>query len=697
MRTGVQHIILSAVWLTYGFGASAQKSKLDSLAAVLKTAKEDTNKVKTICAFAQVLDKATMFDSALNCAAAAESLALKLDYTKGLIHAYTLEANICTHKDNYPKALIYEEKLLALYNKAGDKNGIAWVYNRMSTAYWKQGDFPTSLKYDFLALQLYQQTGNKNGLASVYGGLGVVYLEQGSDSLSLTYFSKSLKLNKELGNEDAEAGDLGDMGNVYDDMGKPGDALIYDFRALELEIKTHNNTGTARNYGNIGNIYEEMGNYPEALDFEFKALDIDQKAGYKRGTSSKLVTIGSIYTRLKKFALAKLYIDSALNVAKRINESEYVRNAYEELANLDEVSGDYKNGMKDYKTFIAYRDSLINRQNTKKIVQTEMNFDFQQKHAAEKAEQEKKEALTEQAHRKDVVIRNTFMVAFGLTLILAFFIYRGFRQNQNANKIINMQKQVVEQKQKEILDSIHYAQKIQKGLLASEKLLLKNLPEHFILYKPKDIVSGDFYWATMKNGRFYLAVCDSTGHGVPGAFMSLLNISYLNEAIAERNITGPNEIFNHVRRKLIENVSQEGGQDGMDGVLIRLPEYGKNGICMEYTAAYNPPLVIRNGKAIELGGDKMPVGASPKQSISFTPLSFDLLKGDMLYALTDGYADQFGGESGKKFKYRKLQETLLSISSLDLKTQKEKLEKMIEEWKGSLEQVDDILIMGVRI
>jgi len=674
-----------------------QQGKTDSLIKALKTAKNDTGKVRTLNAIAVSLDKAPTFDTALTFSASAQALAEKLDYTYGLAKAYEIAAHICANEDNYTKALFYEDKELSTYKKAGNKNGIASVYNRMSTAYWKQGDYPTSLKYDYMALQLYQQTGNKMGLASVYQGIGVVYDEQGSDSLALTYFSKSLALYTELGDKDAVAGDLGDMGNIYDDMNKPGDALNYDFRALQLEIIMGNKTGTARNYGNIGSIYQEMGNYQQALDFEFKALDIDQKVGYKRGTSSKLVAIGSIYTSLKKFGLAKIYIDSALNVAKRIQESDYIKNAYSELAHLDEASGNYKNGLKDYKTYIAYRDSLINRQNTKKIVQTEMNFDFQQKQAAEKAEREEKETLAAQAHKKDLIIRNIFIVAFLVMFALSFLIFRVYRKNQSANKVINIQKQVVEQKQKEILDSINYAQKIQKGLLASNNLLLQYISDYFILYMPKDIVSGDFYWATMKNDRFYIAVCDSTGHGVPGAFMSLLNISYLNEAISERNITEPNEIFNHTRNKLIENVSQDGGQDGMDGVLISLPVIGKNQNMMEYTVAYNNPIIIRNGKILELSSDKMPVGASTRQGESFTRHSFELNKGDLIYALTDGYADQFGGELGKKFKYRKLLENLLAVSHLDMREQKRVLGETIEKWKGNHEQVDDILIMGIRI
>jgi serine phosphatase RsbU (regulator of sigma subunit) len=277
-------------------------------------------------------------------------------------------------------------------------------------------------------------------------------------------------------------------------------------------------------------------------------------------------------------------------------------------------------------------------------------------------------------------------------LALAFFIFRGYQQKQKANIIITQQKAVVEEKQKEILDSIHYAQRIQKALLASDALLGRHLPEYFVLYKPKDIVSGDFYWATEKGNGFYLAVCDSTGHGVPGAFMSLLNISFLNEAITEKNISEPNEVFNHARKRLIENISQEGQQDGMDGVLIKLEQRA-----LSYAASYNSPLVIRNKEMIELNADKMAVGASPRQNESFTANTFNLQKGDLVYLFTDGYADQFGGEKGKKFKYKQVQEKLVAVSNQPLAEQKKELEKIFESWRGVLDQVDDVLVIGIRI
>ena len=260
------------------------------------------------------------------------------------------------------------------------------------------------------------------------------------------------------------------------------------------------------------------------------------------------------------------------------------------------------------------------------------------------------------------------------------------------------QKKQIEERSKEITDSINYAKRIQYTLLAHGEFLKNNLPEHFILFKPKDIVSGDFYWATRtsprgggREGAFYLAVCDSTGHGVPGAFMSLLNISFLNEAISEKNIVNPNEVFNYVRKRLITTISQEGGQDGMDGILCCI-DNGK----ITYAGANNAPVLVRNDQLIEQPADKMPIGKGESTS-DFNLYSIEVNKGDLLYLFTDGFADQFGGPKGKKYKYKQLEEKLKSISNLPLSEQKSILERSFNDWKGELEQVDDVLVIGIRI
>lgn len=225
----------------------------------------------------------------------------------------------------------------------------------------------------------------------------------------------------------------------------------------------------------------------------------------------------------------------------------------------------------------------------------------------------------------------------------------------------------------------------------------------FILYKPKDIVSGDFYYAQAhkgnnKNEIFYLATADCTGHGVPGAFMSMLGVSALNEAIIEKNISKPHDILTDMRNSIISSLnpedSEEEAKDGMDCVLCA---YDFESMKLDFAAANNPLWLIRNGELKEFKPDKIPVGKYGDELKPFTIQSIDLQKGDIIYTFTDGYADQFGGPKGKKFKYKHLQEKLLENHSLPLEEQKKNLGMIFENWRGNLEQVDDVLIIALKI
>jgi ligand-binding sensor domain-containing protein/serine phosphatase RsbU (regulator of sigma subunit) len=265
---------------------------------------------------------------------------------------------------------------------------------------------------------------------------------------------------------------------------------------------------------------------------------------------------------------------------------------------------------------------------------------------------------------------------------------------------LNQEKEKVTAAHKDIRDSINYAKRIQYALLAHETLLDKNLQEYFILFHPKDVVSGDFYWATLRQAQgtpnknqFYLAACDSTGHGVPGAFMSLLNISFLNEAVIEKKIEKPGEIFDHVRARLIENVSQDGGKDGMDAILVCIDETSHT---ITYAAAHNAPVIIRNGEIIQLPTDKMPVGKGEKEE-NFRTMELPVQPGDSVYLYTDGFGDQFGGPQGKKYKENTLRKLLSEIALLPVKEQQEKLDAAFRDWKGELEQIDDVLLIGIKI
>lgn len=280
----------------------------------------------------------------------------------------------------------------------------------------------------------------------------------------------------------------------------------------------------------------------------------------------------------------------------------------------------------------------------------------------------------------------TITCIFGLSLIVYIVTMVFEKAKESALNKLSV-------KNKEITDSIHYAKKIQHALLAPIELIDAHLPHNFILYKPKDIVSGDFYWAREHEGNFYLAICDCTGHGVPGAFMSLLITSFLNEAISEKTILEPDKILEFIRTRILENTSKSGSQDGMDGVIVK---FNKLKGSITYASGNSYHTLIQNNVLHKLPKDKMPVGLSLNME-PYTLHSIQANKGDMLYFYTDGYADSFGGEKGKKFTNKQLNQTLLDIASLDLNSQKEILEEKFNTWKGDLEQIDDVCIIGIRL
>ncbi|MDF2448891.1 MAG: protein serine/threonine phosphatase [Bacteroidota bacterium] len=305
--------------------------------------------------------------------------------------------------------------------------------------------------------------------------------------------------------------------------------------------------------------------------------------------------------------------------------------------------------------------------------------------------------FTEEMKRTQGIISIVNLFVLFVITVLFFVFFR--RENLLFQKAIIGQKQVIEEKQKEIMDSINYAKRIQFALLASENLLNEFLPNRFIFFKPKDVVSGDFYWATpTPDGCFIYVTADCTGHGVPGAFMSLLNISKLSQCINENKITRPDWILNYIRTEIIKGLNAEGSsgesKDGMDAVLCKL---NIAGLKLEYSAANNSFYIIRDNAILVCKADKMPVGIGHDDSLPFTYNQIALQPGDMIYTFTDGFADQFGGPKGKKFKYKQFEELLLSVHRLPLTEQSLILEEKFNSWKGAHEQVDDVLVIGIKV
>ena len=307
----------------------------------------------------------------------------------------------------------------------------------------------------------------------------------------------------------------------------------------------------------------------------------------------------------------------------------------------------------------------------------------------------KSDILSELENTKRIIIGSFIFI-----LILTVFVFYSYGMAKKANaelaiKNIHIleQKILIEKKNKNILSSIQYAKRLQQAMLPPLEHVDNLLKESFILYKPKDIVAGDFYWMEKKGDTLFFAAADCTGHGVPGAMVSVVCIKALNLSVQENNKISPSEILNNTRDLVIEDFKKSASEvkDGMDIALCSL-----NGNKLQYAGANNPLWIIRDGKIIEIKADKQPIGNYIKQN-PYTNHEFELQKGDTIYIFSDGYVDQFGGPDEKKFKARKLRELLLSIQSKSMTEQKEVIDKIFEEWKGSLDQIDDVCMWGVRI
>jgi serine phosphatase RsbU (regulator of sigma subunit) len=599
---------------------------------------------------------------------------------------------------NGDSALFYYSKSEQIFKKLKNESELTAVYVNTGSAYRSLGNFSKALDYNFQALRIAEKLDKKDRIADCKNAIGNIYRQKNNLDLALKYSKEALVIYLEVNDLEGISRVSGNIGIIYSELKDSKSALEYYFKSLEIRLKLNSLSSISNCYSNIACEYYEMSKFSEALMYHNKALVLNEQLNNKKGVAIDLTNIAAVNTKQKKYTEALERLKLAEQYAEETKFRDLLKEIYQTTAQNYELIGDFKNAYQYHQKFTAIKDAIYNDNENEIIAEMQTKYETDKKDSEIELLNTAKKLQDADLKRKSIIIW-AFLVGLVLVIVLAFYIYRGYKIKQKANEVITQQKKeveqqktIIEEKQKEIVDSITYAKRIQYALLASDSFLETHLPEYFVLFKPKDIVSGDFYWAATQGDSFYLAACDSTGHGVPGAFMSLLNTGFLSEAIKEKKIAAPNEIFNYVRKRLIESISNEHQQDGMDATLIKI-----NNNKLEYASANNKAVVIRNNELIELSCDKMPIGKSPKENQSFSSFSFDLLKGDCIYLFTDGFADQFGGENGKKFKYKQLHSTLIANSSEPMERQKAFLSNVFEVWKGNLEQVDDVLLIGIRI
>ena len=660
--------IFSLFFVSNSFNASSQETKLDlpcnqiidSLQNILKLSKTDTSRINTLIAISNEYIAISNYTGALIFAEQANEKAEKIIYQKGIINSY----------------------------------------NSLGIAYRNSADYKKALSINLKSLKICKQSGYKIGIGDAYYNIGQVYYN------------------------------LGDYNRAYENF------LVY----LKISEEIGNNTGIANAYNNIGIIFgiknkydKALNNFNTALLFHEKSLKIRENTDDKSAIAASYNDIGNTYLKLGEIDTANYFLNMSLKINLAIGQKDGLLTNYNLFSELFEKKQAFKQSLKYHKLYSDIKDSLFNEQSDKKITEMDSKYEFEEKEKNIELLKKDKELQELELH-KQKIIRNGFLIGLIIFLFLAILLYNRFLIKKKLNTTLSdsnnelIKKNLLIEKQKEkIIDSITYAQLIQQSILMEETEIQKLLPNFFLYYQPKDIVSGDFYWCSKINNKIILAAIDCTGHGVPGAFMSMIGNTLLNQIVNEKHITMPSEILRLLNIGIYEALHQEKegilASDGMDIALImmefdelnnaeNLTEEHKNEkkataqvlTKLEYAGAQIPLYYIVNNELTVIKGNRLNIGGCEMISKKEKPLLREYTNHDIpikknmsIYLFSDGYMDQFKEKEKTKFGIQNFKNLLLENQNLDMQIQKKFIENAHEQWKGKSNQIDDILVLGVKL
>ena len=687
-----------------------------------------TGKLKKIHHECNALFQKSDIPGLLKCARSLEEESIRQNNYEGRAFACYFFAVAYSVQADYYKGIEEIERGIVYVKKTKNRGLYADMLIHKGNNHEYLGDLNKAMKLYFEALKISEQEEYENGICASYMNIGLFYQYGENYKKAISYVKKALSLTEKEDSRDFESSCCNNLAVCYYYQENLDSALYFYERALNIFETNNDPVGISTALMNIAGIYSEKGEMDEAIPLMEKSIELKKKAGQKDGISRAYGNLGLMYFELGNRQKGIDLNHRALQIAREIDDADLIVSSAKNLSEIYFKTGDFKRAYEYQHLRYQYSDSLFNRNNVAKLAQQETQYSFEKKMFADSLEQVEKDkiqklktekaALQHSEEQKRLWLYITLMiVVLGFVVLLAINFYRTNLARKKANVIISkqkeeveLQKEIVEEKHKEITDSINYAQRIQTAMLFSDETWKSNFADHFIFFRPRDIVSGDFYWATSvekTNGTSnqkseYLAWCvaDCTGHGVPGALMSMLGLSFLNEIINEKKITEPAIVLNAVREKIIQSLKNtSGGIQQKDGMDISLCVLNKQTRIMEYAGANNPIWIIRKNtsEVMEFKADKMPVGSYNDVLAPFTAKQIQLYPGDRIFNFSDGYADQFGGEKGKKFKNTQFKALLLQTVHLPLSEQQKQIEKRFYEWKTNFQQVDDICITGIEI
>jgi tetratricopeptide (TPR) repeat protein len=622
-------------------------------------------------------------------------------------------ASVYYDSGQYNQTISSYKEALSLKKEIGDVGGQAEVLSEMGEVmeYIYQYEGATANLLD--ALKIQQKLNNKSSISSICNKLGGIYYNQGDYQNSIKYFNNSLTIANSSNDKNLQENLLNSLGVVYYKMGKYEEAIRFYNKSIELNKQTDNKRNLSITYNNIGNVNFNWNKYEEAIDFYKRSLTIKKQLNFEQGMAASMYNIGNSYLEMKQYIKAKEFLIAGADLALKIKFNEVLQLSYKALSHLYELTNDYKSEAKSYQSYVSvlvpgmvtegqYSEMSQIYERESKLIKT-LRHDLENQKFLVNYERLQNVQKQKEIQIKDIEIKNqkakaltqkVLLIFSILTLIITGFLalqyYLRYKQKKHYSEVIGFQKQ-------QITDSITYASRIQKAVFIPSDQMKMVFPESFIFNLPKDVVSGDYFYMATHYDKTYVAVADCTGHGVPGAFMSMLGISLIKEVLNQDKSLSADEILNELRDALMKALHQTGRDDeAKDGMDIALCVVDINKMNLEYSGANNPCYIIRNKQLINLKSDRMPIGIHPVLK-PFSSKSLNIEKGDMIYLFSDGFRDQIGYEINKKFKADSFNEMLINLSTEPIEKQPEILKQVHNNWRGTEEQTDDILIVGIRV
>jgi len=650
--------------------------------------------------------------------------------------------NLNSELANYSVALVYLTQAGDIFEYIKNYSYASYVRNNIGNIYFYIGDFEHAADNYYKVLNYSVEINDLVLEAGAYNNLAITHKFLKNYERSIDYLRQALSIYEKINDVDNKHKALHNFGVTFLEAGQYDSAYVYYMKSLKITKELNNLKGMAETIGDIGEIFFQR-NMNDSAEFYFqKSIDINKKVNNLYNECLIKTRLGILYLNQNKLLLSEKYLNDALQIALQIEATDYSKEIYHNLSKVYQNKGEYKKALLLYKDYKTYEDSLNKSDAILKIEELETRFEVDKKN--NQIELLKKNELINQLELK----RRTLI--FYISLLIIVFMVISFalviasnRRKKKMNKMLLQQNVEIKEQRDEIeaqrdeieaqrdmvysqkldLEAVHskisqsidYAKLIQSSILPDPLVLKERIADYFVLYKPKDVVSGDFYWWAKVENNIIIAAVDCTGHGVPGAFMSMLGISFLREIVMKEYVTHPGVILRKLRKEVIRSLKQNNElgstRDGMDMALVNIDLETKK---IQYAGANNPLYIVSknaikandkvipyqlNGleeKLYEVKADKMPISIYHKLE-PFTNHEIQLQKGDKLYLFSDGFIDQFGGADGKRFMYSNFRNLLLANSQKDFQQQSNVLDETFETWKGEKEQIDDVLIIGIEL